>query len=100
MFPSGILASTGMKPDLIPAAAAPAVPLVIVAFDAAASIGAHGLSKLDWVTVWLPAQNWNCTMEPGSAVMLSGQNCEPVTLFAGFWPTETTWTSTAGYVNY
>ena len=23
------------------------------------AIGSHGWSKVDWVTVWLPAANWN-----------------------------------------
>lgn len=35
-------------------------------------IGVQGWSNVDCVTVWLPATNWNCTISPGFALMLSG----------------------------
>jgi len=35
--------------------------------------GAHGLSKVDCVTVWFFGANWNCTMSPTAAVILLGE---------------------------
>lgn len=36
-------------------------------------MGWHGWSKVDCVTVWLPAANWNCTMSPTAALTLLGE---------------------------
>lgn len=35
-------------------------------------MGVQGWSNVDCVTVWLPATNWNCTISPALALMLSG----------------------------
>lgn len=60
-MPMAALAATGKKPEWKP------VTLLFM------PTGWHGLSKVDWVTVWLPARNWNCTNSPGCAVILFGE---------------------------
>ena len=76
----GVLVSvalTGMKPEKMPAT------LLLVW-----AMGVQGLAKLDCVTVWFPAANWNCTMSPTLAFTSLGENVrEPLVL-----PTLTTWT--------
>lgn len=58
-----LLAAAGWNPEWKPVALALCIEM-----------GWHGLSKVDWVAVWLPATNWNCTMSPTLALMLSGEN--------------------------
>ena len=56
------LAAAGMKPEWKP------VMLLCMA------MGWQGWSKVDWVTVWLPEANWNCTISPTLTRMLLGEN--------------------------
>lgn len=55
------LAATGTKPEWKP---------VTLLND---EMGWQGWSNVDCVTVWLPARNWNWTMEPAATLMLSGE---------------------------
>ena len=59
-MPSAALAATGWKPEW--------KPVALLCNET----GWHGLSKADCVTVWLPASNWNCTIWPTVALILSG----------------------------
>jgi hypothetical protein len=61
-MPISALAATGRKPEWKP------VTLVLVT-----PMGVQGAPKVDCVTVWLPAWNWNCTNSPGWGASLSGE---------------------------
>jgi len=67
------LAAAGRNPEWKP------VTLLCMA------IGWQGWSKVDWVTVWLPARNWNWTASPTLTRMLLGENVR-----LPFWATVTT----------
>lgn len=75
------LADTGMKPDFMP-----------VTLDMMLFMGTQGLSKVDCVTVWFFAWNWNCTHEPAGARILSGKYLSALLPFE--LDTCTTWTMT------
>jgi len=51
-------AATGMKPESIPRVG------VVICW--------HGAAKVDWVTVWFLAANWNATVSPTDAFTLVG----------------------------
>jgi hypothetical protein len=61
IMPVEALAAAGRKPEWKP------VTLLCI------PMGWHGWSKVDCVTVWLPAWNWNWICSPGWAVSLSGE---------------------------
>lgn len=76
IMPVDSLAATGWKPLKAPV------------WFVCSEMGVQGASKVDWETLWLPARNWNWTISPAGAWILSGVNTSELFDVA----TETTWT--------